>query len=130
METTFPGNLQILGFRLKFTKFSDFPCAARSPHHSWEPGRHPGWVQLDEKCYSEKKSRSKKNSKKKLSKRKIKISFFEFFQKSGRKKIENPKFSIFGRNFRNFDFFEKTSRKNVFFRKSFFNFSQKVFNIF
>ena len=55
---------------------------------------------------------------------KKKIHFFDF-SKIWAKKIENPKFSIFGRNFRNFNFFEKI----CFFEKVFSTFLKK-FSIF
>ena len=113
-----------------FRKFPDFPGAARSPHHSGEPGRHPGWLQLDEKCYSEKKSRSKKNSAIFFVENKKKFDFLGFFKNRGEKKIENPKFSIFGRNFRNFDFFEKNLEKKWVFSKKFFPTFLKKFSIF
>ena len=54
------------------------------------------------------------------------LGFFKFLAKN----IENPKFSIFGWNFRNFDFFEKKSRKNVFFSKTFFQLFSKSFQYF
>ena len=58
-------------------------------------------------------------------KEKSKFYFLVFFSKIGAKKIENPKFSIFSRNFENFDFFEKISKKMCFFEKVFSTFLKK-----
>ena len=125
------------GFRLQNRDFGYFPCAARPLHHSWERGRHPGWVWVDEhdvpKNFHRKKNRSNIFSIEKYFFEKICFRKFWDF----RKFLIFQKYDFWNFRFSKFWFFKISifrffkilvfRKFSKIFQKLFFNFFRNVF---